>query len=49
MSTENEVRKASEKFYAALNRMVNGDAGLLVDIWSHGEPASPLTMRFNAA
>lgn len=35
MSTENEVRKASEQFYAALNRMVNGDAGPLVDIWSH--------------
>ena len=35
MSIENEVRKASEKFYVALNRMVNGDAGLLVDIWSH--------------
>jgi ketosteroid isomerase-like protein len=35
MSTENEVRKASEQFYAALNRMVNGDAGPLADIWSH--------------
>jgi len=35
MSTENEVRKASEKFYAALNRMINGDAGPLVDIWAH--------------
>jgi hypothetical protein len=27
MSTEDEVRKASEQFYAALNRMANGDAG----------------------
>ena len=35
MSTENEVRKASEQFYAALNRMVKGDAGSLSDIWSH--------------
>ena len=35
MSTENEVRNASEKFYAALNHMVNGDAGPLADIWSH--------------
>jgi ketosteroid isomerase-like protein len=35
MSTENEVRKASEQFYAALNRMLNGDAKPLVDIWSH--------------
>jgi len=35
MSTENDVRKASEQFYAALNRMVKGDAGSLSDIWSH--------------
>jgi ketosteroid isomerase-like protein len=35
MSTEDEVRKASEQFYAALNRMVNGDAGPLAEIWSH--------------
>ncbi len=35
MSTEDAVRKASEQFYAAPNRMVNGDAGPLPDIWSH--------------
>jgi ketosteroid isomerase-like protein len=35
MSTEDEVRKASKQFYTALNRMVNGDAGPLADIWSH--------------
>jgi ketosteroid isomerase-like protein len=35
MSTEDEVRKASEQFYAALNRMLNGDAAPLADIWSH--------------
>lgn len=35
MSTEDEVRKASKQFYAALNRMANGDAGSLADIWSH--------------
>ena len=35
MSTEDEVRKASEEFYAALNRMINGDASPLADIWSH--------------
>jgi ketosteroid isomerase-like protein len=35
MTIENEVRAASEKFYAALNRMINGDAGPLGDIWSH--------------
>jgi ketosteroid isomerase-like protein len=35
MTTESEVRAASEKFYAGLNRMLNGDAGPLGDIWSH--------------
>jgi ketosteroid isomerase-like protein len=35
MSTENEVRKASEQFYAGLNRMANGDAGPLTDMWFH--------------
>jgi ketosteroid isomerase-like protein len=33
--SENEVRKASTQFYAALNRMLNGDAHALGDIWSH--------------
>jgi ketosteroid isomerase-like protein len=36
MSAEDEVRKASVQFYAALNRMANGDAGPLADIWSQG-------------
>jgi ketosteroid isomerase-like protein len=35
MSTEDEVRKASAQFYAALNRMGNGDASPMADIWSH--------------
>lgn len=34
MSTEDDVRRASEQFYAALNRMANGDARPLSDIWS---------------
>jgi ketosteroid isomerase-like protein len=36
MSTESDVRKASDQFYAALNRMIKGDAGSLSEIWSHG-------------
>jgi ketosteroid isomerase-like protein len=36
MSTEDEVGKASEQFYAALNRMVGGDARPMSDIWSQG-------------
>ena len=35
MSTEDEVRSASNQFYAALNRMLNGDVGPLADVWSH--------------
>ena len=37
MSTEDEVRAASEQFYAALNSMLNGDTGPLAGIWSHDE------------
>jgi len=36
MSAEHEVRGASEQFYAALNRTLNGDAGPMAEIWSHG-------------
>lgn len=43
MSTEDEVRKASEEFYAALNRMAGGDAGPLADIWS--QDAAVTTMH----
>ena len=36
MSEKDEIRKASRHFYAALNRMANGDAGPMADVWSHG-------------
>jgi ketosteroid isomerase-like protein len=35
MQAEDEVRAASERFYAALTRTLNGDASSLTDIWSH--------------
>lgn len=35
MSIEDEVRRASAQFYAALNRLLAGDAAPLADIWSH--------------
>jgi ketosteroid isomerase-like protein len=35
MSAEDEVRNASNQFYAALNKMTNGDAQSLSGIWSH--------------
>ena len=37
MSAEEDVRAASAGFYAALNRMVDGDAAPLSQIWSHSE------------
>jgi ketosteroid isomerase-like protein len=43
MSAEDEVREASKQFYGALNRMLNGDAQPLTDIWSHS--ASVTTMH----
>jgi ketosteroid isomerase-like protein len=36
MSTDDEIRTASAQFYAALDRMLAGDATSLADIWSHG-------------
>lgn len=33
-SQVDEVREASERFYAGLNRMANGDASILADSWS---------------
>lgn len=42
MSTENEIRNVSAQFYVALNRMVNGDAGPLADIWSHSAAVTTL-------
>ena len=42
MSQEDEVRKASEQFYAALNLMLNGDARPLTEIWSHSAAVSAM-------
>ena len=42
MSTENEVHKASDQFYAALNSMANGDADPMEDIWSHDATVTAL-------
>jgi len=36
-SPEEEVRAASTRFYAALNRMANGDDGSMAAAWSQGE------------
>jgi ketosteroid isomerase-like protein len=43
MSAEDEVRAAAERFYTALNAVVNGDAGPMVEVWSR--PADATTMH----
>jgi ketosteroid isomerase-like protein len=35
MSGDDEVRQASEQYYAALTALLNGDAGPLMQAWSH--------------
>ncbi|WP_159521199.1 YybH family protein [Sunxiuqinia indica] len=42
MANEDEVRKASSQFYTALNKMVNGNAQSLKEIWSHGQQVSTM-------
>ncbi len=36
MSAEDDVRKASQQFYSALNSMVKGDNAPMANAWSHG-------------
>ena len=36
MSREEEVLQASEQFYSALNRFLNGDSKPMMEVWSHG-------------
>jgi len=42
MANEDEVRQASEGFYAALNRALNGDLGSMMEVWSHGSDAATM-------
>jgi hypothetical protein len=42
MTIENDVRAALEKFYSALNRMLNGDASPLGGIWFHSATATTM-------
>lgn len=35
MPPDDEVRQASDRFYAALESMLNGDAAPMTDVWSH--------------
>ena len=36
MTNEDEVRLASDRFYEALNRLLNGDPRPMAEVWSHG-------------
>jgi hypothetical protein len=42
MSAENEIHKASDQFYAALNRLFNGNADFMDGIWSHSSSVTAL-------
>ena len=42
MSTVDEVREASKKFYAGLNRMGNGEKDTLADAWSNNGSATAM-------
>src|SRR6516164_6623491 len=42
MSVENDIRKASDKFYAALNSTLNGDWTPMADVWSHNPDVSTM-------
>jgi ketosteroid isomerase-like protein len=42
MSTEDEVRQACDQYDAALNHLLNGDTGLLMEVWSHSADVTAL-------
>src|SRR5918994_286324 len=42
MAVEDEIRQASEQFYEALNRTINGDSGSMMEVWSHGSEVTAL-------
>jgi ketosteroid isomerase-like protein len=44
MAVEDEIRLASEQFYASLNRLVNGDPSPMLEVWSH-DPDVTTTMN----
>ena len=42
MSTQDEVRGASARFYSALNRMADGDGSEMSRAWSHSETVTAM-------
>jgi ketosteroid isomerase-like protein len=44
VAIEDEIRQASEQFYASLNRLINGDPGPMLEVWTH-DPDVATTMN----
>src|ERR671916_1937678 len=42
MAVEDEIRQASEQFYEALNRMLNGDPEPMMEVWSHSSDVATM-------
>jgi len=42
MAVEDEIRQASEQFYAAINRAINGDPVPIIEVWSHGSDVTAM-------
>ena len=42
MSAEDEVRKASTRFYSSLSKMANGDSSTMPDAWSHTDQVTAM-------
>jgi hypothetical protein len=47
MTVEDEIRPVSEQFYAALNRVVNGDPRPMIEVWSRDSNVSTMNPRGN--
>src|SRR5579864_5038439 len=42
VALEDEVRQASDRFYAALNQLLKGNPAPMSDVWSHGSDVSTM-------
>ena len=42
MAVEDEIQQSSEQFYTAINRAINGDPGLMTEVWSHGSDVTTM-------
>src|ERR671916_1623550 len=42
MAVEDDIQQASEQFYAAINRAINGDPAPMMEVWSHGSDVTAM-------